>query len=423
MGKPVAALKIGAITDIKTVFGSLRSDGGSEKSETVFSSTRDDQPNWYQACRSPITIKGRPAILSTFRDVSEIKAQEIAASIKAESLHQENLALKSTLKDRYRFGNLIGKSTAMREVYELILKAATTDASVVIFGESGTGKELVARAIHGQDVRRKGRFVAVNCGAVQETLFEREFFGHSKGAFSGAHANAPGFLDLADGGTLFLDEVGELTNPMQVKLLRAIEGGGYCPVGNTKSRFSDFRVISASNRSLSENIRTGRMRNDFFFRIQVIQITLPPLRERKEDIPLLVEHFLKENRNDTQTACVPGWLLDRLADYDWPGNVRELKNVLQRYVTLHRLEFFNPHRFENAAQSPASLEIQKAVAGLEKSMIYSAIGQARGNRTQAAKLLGISRRALFRKLKIYKMTISPAAGDNAHAAVPLEIER
>ena len=368
-----------------------------------------------------LSFRGKPAILSTFKDVSEIKAQEIAASRKAESLHRENLALKSTLKDRYRFGDIIGKSSAIQEVYELILKAATTDASVVIFGESGTGKELVARAIHGQDGRRKGQFVAVNCGAVQETLFEREFFGHSKGAFSGAHAKAPGFLDLADGGTLFLDEVGELTSNMQVKLLRAIDGGGYCPVGNTKPRFSDFRVISASNRPFSENIHSGRMRDDFFFRIQVIQINLPPLRERKEDIPLLVEHFLKTNRNRTQAVHVPGSFFDRLTGYDWPGNVRELRNVLQRYVTLNRLEFFNLSQVSDSTET-SSLKIRKAVARLEESLLSKAIEQAGGNRTRAAELLGISRRALFRKVKTYRPTKAPHAGENAHTDKPIDME-
>jgi len=422
IAKSVSDPDIGAVADIRTVFGSLQGNDHFEKTETVLSFSRNGRTCWYQVCHSPITFKGLPAILSTFKDVSEIKAQEIAASRKAENLQRENLALKSTLKDRYRFGDLIGKSPAMQEVYELVLKAATTDASVVIFGESGTGKELVARAIHGQNGRRKGRFIAVNCGAIQETLFEREFFGHCKGAFSGAHAKAPGFLDLADGGTLFLDEIGELTNPMQVKLMRAIEGSGYCPVGSTQPRFSDFRVISASNRLLSENIRSGRMRDDFFFRIQVIQINLPPLRERIEDIPLLVEYFLKTDRNHARRTRVPGWFVDRLAGYDWPGNVRELRNVLERYVTLNRLEFFNPRQSAAASDNPGTLEIRKAVERLEKSLVAKAIDQAGGNRTRAAELLGISRRALFRKMNANRQTKSPEAGDNAHYDIPFELK-
>jgi len=418
----VSDLDVGAVADIRTVFGALQPADGFKKIETVLSFSRNGRSCWYQICHSPITFKGLPAILSTFKDVSEIKAQEIAASRKAENLQRENLALKSTLGDRYRFGDLIGKSPAMQEVYELILKAATTDASVVIFGESGTGKELVARAIHGQNGRRKGRFVAVNCGAIQETLFEREFFGHCKGAFSGAHAKAPGFLDLADGGTLFLDEIGELTNPMQVKLLRAIEGSGYCPVGSTQPRFSDFRVLSASNRLLAGNIRSGRMRADFFFRIQVIQINLPPLRERKEDIPLLVEYFLKTDRNHARRAQVPGWFIDRLAGYDWPGNVRELRNVLQRYVTLNRLEFFNPLPDAAASANPGSLKMRKAVEQLEKSLVSRAIDQAGGNRTRAAALLGISRRALFRKMSDFQPAESPEAGDSAQYGNSFELK-
>ena len=181
----------------------------------------------------------------------------------------------------------------MQEVYELILKAAATEACVAVFGESGSGKELVAHAIHDHSAQKSKRFVAVNCGAIQESLFEREFFGHRKGAFSGAHADAPGYLDMADGGTLFLDEVSELTLNMQAKLLRAIDGGGYRPIGGTETILTDFRIISASNVILSEKVTSGHMRNDFFYRIQVIQIQLPPLRDRKQDIPLLVEHFLE----------------------------------------------------------------------------------------------------------------------------------
>jgi PAS domain S-box-containing protein len=423
IGKPVGVLKTGTAKDIGTVLKSFPHKDRIEQDETVLSFVSNGRNRWLQVCHSPITLKGFPAILSTFKDVTEIKMQQLAASRKAESLHQENLALKSTLKDRYRFGDLIGKSPAMQEVYELILKAAKTDASVVILGESGTGKELVARAIHTQDILKKGRFVAVNCGAIQETLFEREFFGHCKGAFSGAHADSPGFLDMAKGGTLFLDEIGELTINMQVKLLRAIEGGGYCPVGGIKPRFSDFRLVSASNRSFVKKIRDGRMRDDFFFRIQVIQIILPPLRERKEDIPLLVEHFLKSDRHRISITGIPSWFLDRLIAYDWPGNVRELKNVLQRYKTLDRLEFFNPHQSVNAGGEPMSLKIGKEVELLEKSLISKALERAGGNRTNAAKILGISRRTLFRKIKTYGMTKSPVMCDNAHTANHLAIER
>jgi transcriptional regulator with PAS, ATPase and Fis domain len=286
----------------------------------------------------------------------------------------------------------------MQEVYELILKAAATEASVAVFGDSGSGKELVAQAIHNHSSRKKKRFVAVNCSAIQESLFEREFFGHRKGAFSSAHADAPGYLDMADGGTLFLDEVSELTVNMQAKLLRAIEGGGYRPVGGTETISSDFRIISASNAVLSDRVSSGHIRNDFFYRIQVIQIQLPPLRERKQDIPLLVEHFLRQLQAPAAMAQVPGHTMDILMEYDWPGNVRELRNILQRYIALGHLEFFTLGAKSGTIPNTPNISLREAVQELEKSLISKALLQADGNRTRAAALLGISRRALFRKM-------------------------
>jgi transcriptional regulator with PAS, ATPase and Fis domain len=241
--------------------------------------------------------------------------------------------------------------------------------------------------------------VAVNCGAIQESLFEREFFGHCKGAFTGAHANSPGYLDLAAGGTLFLDEISELTMNMQAKLLRAIEGGDYRPVGGSGSLSADLRIISASNNDLNTKVSQGSMRSDFYYRIQVIHIHVPPLRSRKEDIPLLVDHFLDQMTQQTGKVKIPGQIMDRLMEYDWPGNVRELRNVLQRYTALGHLEFLGPdsqiHRLL-AAQS--SLNLRQEVEQLETSLINRALEEAKGNRTLAAKMLGISRRALFRRL-------------------------
>jgi transcriptional regulator with PAS, ATPase and Fis domain len=285
----------------------------------------------------------------------------------------------------------------MQEVYELIMKAAVTDASVAVFGESGSGKELVAHAIHEHSARKTKRFVAVNCGAVPESLFEREFFGHRKGAFSGAHADSAGYLDLADHGTLFLDEVSELTVNMQAKLLRAIEGSGYRPVGGTETFQSNFRIISASNASLSEKVSSGQMRNDFYYRLQVIQIRLPPLRQRKQDISLLVDHFVQQMSPLTTSTKIPGHVMDSLMEYDWPGNVRELRNVLQRYLALGRLEFLSadPTVAQNSIEM--QLNLPQAVQRLESSLITQALQQSNGNRTKAANLLGISRRALSRK--------------------------
>ncbi len=359
---------------------------------------RSEKTLWIQACHNPITYKGRPALLSTFRDITEIKEQQIAAQKIADMLNNENRVLRSSLKERYRLGNIIGRSMAMQEVYEIILKAAATNASVVIYGESGSGKELVAHAIHDHSPRKNKRFVAVNCGAIQESLFEREFFGHRKGSFSSAHTDAPGYLDIADGGTLFLDEVSELTPTMQTKLLRAIEGGGYRPVGGTEPNLTDFRIICASNIELNENIRSGQMRSDFFYRIQVIQIKIPPLRRRKQDIPLLVEYFMRKITGDSGTKRVPGNIMDILIEYDWPGNVRELYNVLQRYVTLGTLEFLTTNRTIPASPLISDLDLRTAIQKLEKSYIEKALHISGGNRSRAANLLGVSRRALFRKL-------------------------
>jgi len=368
------------------------------KVDEVHCLTRSEKTFWIQVCHSPITFKGELALLSTFKDITEIKEQQMAAQRMADLLNNENRVLRSSLKERYRLGDILGRSQAMQEVYELILKAASTDASIAVFGESGSGKELVAHAIHDHSARKKKRFVAVNCSAIQETLFEREFFGHRKGAFSSAHADSPGYLDMANGGILFLDEVSELTVNMQAKLLRAIEGGGYWPVGGTETLSTDFRIISASNTALSDKVTSGHMRKDFFYRIQVIQIELPPLRQRKQDIPLLAEHFLRKMKAPSGTTRVTGRTMDILTEYDWPGNVRELRNVLQRYVTLGHLEFLSPGREFGIAPIATELNLREAAHELEKSLISKALRQAGGNRTRAAGLLGISRRALFRKM-------------------------
>ena len=383
---------------ISKFYGSMADDIVKNKFEEVHPLTRSGKTYWVQVCHSPITYRGQPALLSTFKDITELKEQQIAAQRMANHLDKENRMLRSSLKERYRLGEILGRSPAMQKVYELILKAAATDASVAVFGESGSGKELVAHAIHDHSTRKNKRFVAVNCGAIQESLFEREFFGHRKGAFSSAHADAPGYLDMADGGTLFLDEISELTQNMQAKLLRAIEGGGYRPVGGAETLSADFRIISASNTVLGDKVTSGHMRKDFFYRIQVIQIQLPTLRDRKQDIPLLIEHFLRQMKAPSGMTKVPGHILDILMAYDWPGNVRELRNVLQRYITLGHVEFMVPGSESKKIPIAMGIDLRETVQELEKSLITKALHQAGGNRTKAAHLLGISRRALFRKM-------------------------
>lgn len=294
---------------------------------------------------------------------------------------------------------IIGKSRPMLEVYSLIEKAAETDAGVIIYGESGVGKELAAKAVHNISQRKNMAFVPVNCGAIPENLLESEFFGYAKGAFTGAVSDKPGFLDFADKGTLFLDEIGELNINLQVKLLRALEGGGYSPVGSRKAKHSDFRIIAATNRDLTEEMRCGRMRPDFFYRIHVIPVRIPPLRERLDDIHVLVEFFMKKFGSSTRT--LPKKMRDAFMGYSWPGNVRELQNVIQRYLVLKSVDFTGCFTDEEGFKTEIFDErknIPESVNELEKNMVIEALERNGFNRSRASSDLGISRRTLFRKM-------------------------
>jgi len=350
--------------------------------------------------------------LALGRDITEKKRAEEALRRSAEHLLEENLLLKVSMKERYRFGEIIGKSPAMQAVYNRILEAAHTDAGVIIYGESGTGKELVARAVHLLSDRKKRAFVPVNSGAIPESLLESEFFGYKKGAFTGATADKQGFLDIADGGILFLDEVGEIPVKMQVKLLRAIDDGSYTPVGSSQVENTDVRVVAATNRDLRELVKDGRIREDFFYRIHIIPIYVPPLRERKEDLPLLIDHFMKTGPNKPKkTPVITGKTLDALFNYDWPGNVRELKNTLERYITLNKIDFMTSNTFlakepDTLADSLNSSDLpdhRSAMASYEKKLIIRALEQNRWHREKAAKCLVIPRRTFFRKLKNYEL--------------------
>ncbi len=348
------------------------------------------------------TIQKTGQVIASFLDITRRKQAETALRESREHLQKENTLLKSSIKERYRFGNIIGKSTAMQEVYEFIIKAAANPANVIIYGESGTGKELVARAIHKMSDRSAKRFVTVNCGAIPENILESEFFGYRKGAFTGAHANKPGYLDYADGGTLFLDEVGEIGLNMQVKLLRAIEGGGYMPVGSNQTKTADVRIIAATNRNLKDLVKKGLMREDFFYRIHILPIYLPSLRERKEDIPLLVDHFM--NLYDKLQAPIPGKVMVTLSGYDWPGNVRELQNVLHRYLTLKKLDFMGSKRTEHephAKEYGSGTDIQTAKDSMEKELIQKTLHRHQWHRGRTAAALKINRKTLFMKMKKY----------------------
>jgi PAS domain S-box-containing protein len=324
-------------------------------------------------------------------------------------LRKENLRLRSSISDRYRFGDIVGKSEPMQAVYDLILKAAASDASVIIFGESGSGKELVARAIHRLSDRRAGEFVAVNCGAIPKDLMEREFFGHLKGAFTGANADKGGFLDSADGGTLFLDEIGEIGQGIQVKLLRVLDGVGYTPLGGIKLKRSDFRAIAATNRDLVKLVKDGRMREDFFYRIRILPIQLPPLRERKGDIPLLIDHFLSTlAKGEEEPPHLPVRIREAMETYPWPGNVRELQNVLHTYITLGKLDLMgqisDSSGEEQAVTEPpfsAGAGLRQRMDVLEKKMLLNALEAARWHRGRAADALQLNYKTLQRKMKAH----------------------
>ncbi len=326
-------------------------------------------------------------------DISEQKFQEL-------ELKEENRQLKASVENLYGLGNIVGKSEAMRKVYNLILKAAETDTNVIIYGETGSGKDVVAKAIHEYSAR-KGKYVPVNCGAIPEQLLESEFFGHTKGAFSGAHANKEGYIGAADNGTLFLDEIGELPLHLQVKLLRAIENKMYTPVGSNTAKVSSFRLIAATNQDLSKMVMEKKMRSDFYYRVHVLSITLPPLRERQGDIPLLVEAYLERKG---LSCTLPLQVRLAMEHYDWPGNVRELHNFLDRYTAFGEAAL---ESLGEAGKPEAlfpvlpheGLTLEKATLQLEERMIRQALERCRWRRGDAANALGLNLRTFQRKMK------------------------
>ncbi|MCP4114228.1 MAG: sigma-54-dependent Fis family transcriptional regulator [Desulfobacteraceae bacterium] len=366
--------------------------------------------HWYYCMSSPELRNGRvERQYSTLIDITDRKRREKTLLEHKAFLEKENLYLKKAVGQTYRFGNIIGKSAAMQAVYKLIAKAGATSASVIVHGESGTGKELVARAIHDLSDRKEHPFVPVNCSAIPEELIESEFFGYKKGAFSHADRDKQGFLDAADKGTLFLDEIGDIGLKLQGKLLRAIDGGGYCPVGSTGVRQSDFRIVGATNKNLSQLVEQGLMRSDFYFRVHVLSISLPPLRERKEDLSLLIDYFCDEM---PEPCYLPGNILEKLYGYHWPGNVRELRNVLNRYHTLKVLDLMeHPGNGKKTVDETALLPgestgetLRSMVERLEKRVILDALKKNQWHRTRVASLLGIDRKTLGTKIKLYGLT-------------------
>ena len=383
---------------------------------TEFFNEKDGR--WYDAVQAPVfdnegQVRSLQAVVL---DITDRKATEDWLRQREAQLAEKARRLKSNLRTASRFGQIIGRSRPMQEVYENILKAAESNAHVIIYGDSGTGKELVAKTIHDLSDRGSRDFVTVHCGAIPDNLIESEFFGYRKGAFTGADQDKPGYLDAADGGTLFMDEVGELNLSMQVKLLRAIEGGGYTPIGSSGVKQADIRIVAATNRNLRSSLEAGHFRRDFYYRIHILPIYLPPLKSRKEDIPLLVNHFVNDFPHGGKLPVVPQRIIAAMQGYDWPGNVRELQNTVHRYITLGEIDILDvPGEAQGtdtrppaggdpmAAMAPERFDMPlgDAVAAFEKAYIAHLLKEHQWHRSRVAEFLGIDRRTLFRKIKAY----------------------
>ena len=328
-------------------------------------------------------------------------------------LHDENARLQRALKERYRFDNIIGSSPAMQEIFQVVEQVAPTRATVLILGESGTGKELIANAIHHGSDRAKGPLVKVNCAALTETLLESELFGHEKGSFTGAAQRRKGRFEIADGGTLFLDEIGEIPPPTQVKLLRVLQEQAFERVGGNETLRVDVRIITATNADLEKAVEEGRVREDLYYRLKVVTLRMPPLRERREDIPALVSHFVRKFalQNGKPEPSVDPSALAALASYAWPGNVRQLENVIESAVVMARGNVLTPDLVAVDAprlpvDDPGSLRFVPGttLADAERSLILATLQAEGGNKTRAAKTLGIGVRTLYRKLKEYGLS-------------------
>lgn len=324
-------------------------------------------------------------------------------------LLQENIALQQKLEERYRFENIIAKSPKMQQVIEVIKVVAKSNATVLITGETGTGKELVARAIHSQSHRHDKPFVAVSCAALPESLLESELFGHEKGSFTGAYAQKKGKFEVANLGTLFLDEIGEMSANIQVHLLRVLEEKEFNRVGGNEPIKVDVRVISATNRDMKEAIAKGQFREDLYYRLNVVNIELPPLRERVEDIPLLAQHFLKRFalENQKEITGFSPQATDFLLRHQWPGNVRELENAIERAVILAQNPIIEVSDLSQQNLVPAGSATSSArnLKQLEKEHIQNVLSETEGNYTEAARILGISRMTLYNKAKAYGLNV------------------
>jgi len=362
-------------------------------------------------------------IFKPFQNEQLILAVKIALNLYR--IIKENERLKQELESRYSFGNIIGKSKTMSEVFQTIEKVAPTNATVLIEGESGTGKELVAKSIHFNSPRHDKPFIAVNCSALAETLLESELFGHDKGAFTGAVSTKKGRFELANGGTLFLDEIGEIPLNLQVKLLRVLQERVFERVGGVESIAVNVRLIAATNRSLKEEMRHGRFREDLYYRLNVVHLTIPPLRKRSEDIPLLVAHFLKKYNKlrelKNPIIGVDQQVMRIFFDYKWEGNVRELENMIERTMILCAGETIQindlPKQLRDNGTNlwdletiPVNGSLPETLSLIEKKLIERALGMANNIQSKAAEILGIKKNLLHYKIKNYNISIGSKNG-------------
>jgi two-component system response regulator HydG len=343
-------------------------------------------------------------------DIEELKIL-VAKALRIHQLEMENIFLKERLNNRFDFSNIIGDSPAMKKLFDTMALVAPSEATVLIVGESGTGKELIANAIHQSSPRKDMPFIKVNCAALPETLLESELFGHEKGAFTGAIARKQGRFQLAHKSSIFLDEIAEMAPATQAKILRVLQEREFEPVGSGQTLKADTRVIAATNRNLEEEIQEGRFRKDLYYRLNVVTVEVPSLRQRREDVPILSDFFLKQYAEKNR-RLIKGFTpraTDLLMRYDWPGNVRELENIIERAVIMARGEMITPLEFpadlqdldEQLKDTRVDLTPGRSLKEVEKVMILRTLEETGGNRTHAARILGISRRTLQLKLKEY----------------------
>ncbi|MEX2214401.1 MAG: sigma-54 dependent transcriptional regulator [Phycisphaeraceae bacterium] len=373
--------------------------------ETILVTAHGDVPTAKSAIRGgAYDFIEKPLDLDVFRNLCQRAIQTVM-------LRATNTELRGRLEEKFGFEGIIGNSSAMRSVLTMARQFAPTHTPVLILGESGTGKELVAQAIHNNSKRAKARFVPLNCAGISESILEDELFGHIRGAFTGAEKEREGRFEYADGGTLFLDEIGDMPTPMQAKLLRVLESGEIVRLGSNEPKHVNVRLISATNHDLEETVKKGTFRGDLFFRIKGVELRLPPLRERREDIPLLTQHFVHRSAKalEKETPLISEDAQLALMRFDWPGNVRQLMNVVQNAVVLAEKTIeprhLPPEILASAGELPAG-DSATSAAGLsldkiEKQAIRNALRVNSGNREAAAKMLGIGERTLYRKLKEY----------------------